>query len=90
MNPQQPIKYNQPTAAPTPKVASAGVGGVVATILIFLAREFTHIELTPEVAAAIATLIAFGSAYWKRDQKPPAAVEIITEDKPEETTFFRG
>lgn len=47
-----------------PKVAAAGIGGAVATILIW-GGEMAGLEVTPEVAAALATVIAFAAGYLK-------------------------
>lgn len=47
-----------------PKVAAAGIGGAVTTVLIWGATA-AGIEIPAEVAAAIATIIAFGAGYLK-------------------------
>lgn len=57
--------YNQPTAAPTSKVAAAGIGGSIAIVLIWLAGQF-GVELTAEVASALTALIAFAAGYFKK------------------------
>lgn len=46
------------------KVAAAGIGGAVATVLVWVA-EMAGLEVTPEVAAAFATIVAFGAGYLK-------------------------
>lgn len=93
MNPQEPVKYEQPSAMPVPKVQAAGIAGTVLTIVIALANVF-GIVIPPEVSGAALTLVAglttivtFLAAYWKRDAKPPAAVEEIVK---EETNYFKG
>lgn len=79
----QKIAYNQPSLSPTPKVASAGVGGAVSAILLFIATSvWPDVHISAEVGAAIATLISFLSAYMTRDRKPVEAVEEILESKP--------
>ena len=50
-------------ATPEPKVLAAGVSGAVATVLIW-AATLAGLDLTPEVAAAIATLVAFVAGYF--------------------------
>ena len=50
--------------APRPKVAAAGIGGAVTTIVIWLLNDMAGIEVTPEVAAALATIIAFVAGYF--------------------------
>jgi hypothetical protein len=37
--------------------AGGGVGGAVATIVIWILSEFFHIKLPPEVASAVTTII---------------------------------
>ena len=73
------IKYNQPTPTPTPKVQAAGVGGAVTSILIWGLKAFFNVELPAEVGAALATIVAFVSAYLTRDRKPIEAVDIIQQ-----------
>jgi len=53
-------------SAVRPKVAAAGIAGALATVVIYVASQF-GLVLPPEVAAAIATLIAFGAGYLKSD-----------------------
>lgn len=47
-----------------PKVTAATVGGAVATIIIWVGAQF-HVEVTPEVGAALATVFAFAAGYLK-------------------------
>lgn len=82
----QEIPYNQPTSEPTPKVVSAGIGGAITSILLWVAQQFFAIDPPAEVGAAIATIIAFISAYMTRDRKPPEAVEAITQEQ----TLYKG
>jgi hypothetical protein len=46
--------------APTKKVAAAGIGGAVVTIAVALG-----LSLSPEVAAAVATIVSFALGYLK-------------------------
>lgn len=48
----------------SPKVQSAGIGGAVATVLIFAAQQL-GLEIPGEVGAAIATIVAFAAGYLK-------------------------
>ncbi len=83
------IEYDQPTASPTPKVASAVIAGAVLTVLIGLANAFgimiptevTGAALT--VIAGLTTIVTFLAAYLKRDKKPPQAVQAITRNSVE-------
>jgi hypothetical protein len=58
----------QPDATPTAKVATGGLAGSAATILIFIAKEY-GIELDAGTGAALATL-AFGIAAWYKKSRP--------------------
>lgn len=53
--------------APKPKVAAAGAGGFAATILIS-AAALAGVDLPPEVAAGMVTVVSFGAGYLKRDK----------------------
>jgi hypothetical protein len=50
--------------APRPKVAAAGIGGAATTILIWILNDLAGVQVTPEVAAALATIIAFAAGYF--------------------------
>lgn len=60
--------YDQPTAAPTAKIAASGIGGSVSVVLIWLAG-MAGIEVPPEVAGAVATIISFFSGYLVREKR---------------------
>jgi hypothetical protein len=49
---------------PVPKVAAAGIGGAVATIVVYIASQ-VGVEIPGDVGAAIATVVAFAAAYLK-------------------------
>lgn len=49
---------------PVAKVTAAGIGGAVATLIIFGAGQF-GMEIPGEVGAAIATVVAFIAGYMK-------------------------
>lgn len=51
---------------PAPKVAAAGTAGAFATVLVYVAAQF-GLDVPGDVGAAVATLIAFAAAYFKRD-----------------------
>lgn len=48
--------------APVVKVAAAGAGGAVATIVIAIIQAAGG-DVSPDLAAAIATVVAFGAGY---------------------------
>lgn len=50
-----------------PKVGAAGVGGAVSVLIVAGLAAF-GIELNAEVAAALATVIAFAAGYLKRSE----------------------
>jgi len=52
------------SVAPRPKVAAAGIAGAAATILIWILHDLAGVDVTPEVAAAIATILAFLAGYF--------------------------
>lgn len=64
--PQVPATPTQPSAVPTRKVAAGGVGGAIATILVWVLRLF-GVEAPGEVAAAFATAFGFIVAYFTRE-----------------------
>jgi len=59
----------QRTNRPVPKVLSAGVAGAIVTIIIAVLAIF-DIDISPEVGAAAATLIAFAAGFIT----PPAGL----------------
>ena len=59
-------KVKMKTGAPTRKVYLGALGGVVATILVFILNTYvlsTNRLLTPEISAAIATVVYFVVAF---------------------------
>ena len=56
---------------PAPKVAAAGAGGVFASLLVIIANSI-GLDLPPEVAAGVVTVVSFAAGYLKRDKKVPA------------------
>lgn len=53
------------SAAPTPKVVAVGVTGAASVLLLWLLSQF-GVTMPPEVAAAVAVLLAAGAGYIKR------------------------
>ena len=60
---------NQPTAAPTSKVQAAGAAGAASILIVFTAGEL-GLDIPPEAAAAIATLLSFAAGYLKQEEGP--------------------
>jgi putative flippase GtrA len=52
------------SAAPRPKVAAAGIAGAITTIVIWILNSLLGVEVPPEVAAAITTVLAFLAGYF--------------------------
>jgi hypothetical protein len=50
---------------PVPKVLAAGLGGAVATLLVWLLAEFAGRDMPPEAGAALAAVLAFAFGYLK-------------------------
>lgn len=47
-----------------PKVAAGGAAGAAVTVIVFVAGQL-GLEVPPEVAAALVTLISTGAGYFK-------------------------
>lgn len=47
---------------PEPKVAAGGAAGAVTVLVVFIAGQL-GLEVPPEAAAALTTLLAFGAGY---------------------------
>jgi enamine deaminase RidA (YjgF/YER057c/UK114 family) len=60
---------DQQGMAPTSKVTAAGAGGAAGIVIVFIAGQF-GVDVSPEVAAAITTLIALVAGYFKRESVP--------------------
>lgn len=90
MNKDKVVSYDQPTSAPTPKVASVGVSGAIVTVVVLIA-SMLGVELPKDVQDNIAGLVAgvvaltslvnFVVAYYKRDAKPLSAVKAIQGER---------
>jgi hypothetical protein len=78
----------QPTALPTRKVASGGVAGTMATLLVWLYDTcgLPGTPVPPEAAAALATLAAFAVSY----AAPPAPIETVLLEEEEATLRHFG
>lgn len=48
------------------KVRAAGVGGAVATVIVWTAAQF-GVDMPPEVASAWATLLALGAGWFAKE-----------------------
>lgn len=50
---------------PQPKVAAAGIAGAITVLVVFGLKQFAHIEVPAEVAAALTAVISFAAGYIK-------------------------
>lgn len=55
-----------PSKRPTAKVAAAGTAGAASVLIVYVASLF-GLAVPGDVGAALATLIAFSAAYFKRE-----------------------
>jgi putative flippase GtrA len=58
---------NQPTAAPTAKVAAAGIGGSISIVLIWVLNR-VGIDMPVEVASAITAIVSFLAGYFVKER----------------------
>lgn len=64
-NPAADATPPAPDLTPVAKVQAAGASGALAVVLVFVAGQL-GLDVTAEVAAAVATLLAFVGGYLKR------------------------
>lgn len=60
------IESPDTSLVPIPKVGAAAAGGAFGVVLVAIARAAGWDWVTPEVAAGVATLLAFAAGYLKR------------------------
>lgn len=58
----------QPTAAPTRKVAASGIAGAVSIVLVFVLQMVLGIEIPAEVASSTTLILAFASGYIVKEE----------------------
>lgn len=61
-----PQNRTSPSAAPVPKVAAAGIGGLAAFLIVVIAKQVGADWINEEVAAAVVGVVAFLAGYLKR------------------------
>jgi hypothetical protein len=66
----QPI--NQPSLAPSAKVASGGLAGAFIVLVVWILGAF-HVTVPPEVASALTVLFSSATSYLVRERVPVAA-----------------
>lgn len=53
--------------APKPKVKAAGAAGAASVLIVFVAGQF-GLDIPPEAAAGITTLLAFAGGYLRKEK----------------------
>ena len=66
------------TAVPEKKVTAAALAGAVATILVWI-LHLTGVDIPPEVAAAITTILAAAAGYLAPHTHRPDLAQPATE-----------
>lgn len=59
---------NQPTPAPTRKVAATGIAGAITIVLVYIVQSLFNVEIPAEVSSAITLLISFASGYLVKEE----------------------
>jgi hypothetical protein len=54
---------DQPTAAPTDKVAAGAIGGAITVIAVWAVKAFTDVDVPAEVSAAVTAIVSTVLAY---------------------------
>jgi putative flippase GtrA len=67
---RQPI--NQPSIAPTTKVAAGGIAGALTVVVVWI-LGLLHVPVPPEVASALTVIISFITSYFVRERVPVVA-----------------
>lgn len=49
------------------KVRAAGLAGIIVTVIVWVLGNFWGIEVPPEVAAALVTVITFITGFFKKE-----------------------
>jgi putative flippase GtrA len=74
---RQPI--NQPSIAPTTKVAAGGVAGALAVLVVWI-LGLLHVTVPPEVASALTVVTSFITSYLVKQRIPAAGINPSTND----------
>ena len=68
------VKARTASIAPTAKVASSGAAGAFVLIFVWVLDDYFGVQLPPEVAAALTTLLSFAAGYWTKPK--PGEVDL--------------
>lgn len=58
---------DQPTAAPTNKMAAVGISGAITVLVLALVEAFTNVQVSSEVASSLTLVIAFAMGYLVKE-----------------------
>lgn len=54
---------------PTAKVTAATLAGAITTVFVWGLKQYAHVDLPGEVAAALTTIIAFAAGWMTSESK---------------------
>jgi len=63
----------QSSPAPTTKTLAAGIAGAVTMIVVWAVKTWGKVDIPPEIAVAISTVISFAASYLT----PPRESDIL-------------
>lgn len=69
---------NAPTKAPVRKIASVGIAGALATLLVWALSTFVHLDISANVATALVAVVLFAVGYMV----PAAASDVVPSAPP--------
>lgn len=76
---------SEKSAKPIRKINAVAISGFTITVVTWLVTEYANIELTPDVAAAITTLVTFGIGYLVPDSRVDNNHAKVRNDHSQET-----
>jgi putative flippase GtrA len=59
------------TKIPTRKVAAGGIAGAITTVIISICKDAIGYEMSPDLAAAVTTLVSFAVSYFVPNPPEP-------------------
>ena len=70
----QYVRAKSASAAPTAKVTSSGAAGAFVLIVVWALDDYADVQIPPEVAAALTTLLSFAAGYLTKPK--PGEVKL--------------
>lgn len=74
------VSYDQPSAAPTQKVAVGAIAGSITVVLVYLVKTVLNVEVPPEVASAVTVILSFLSSYFTKERVSASTVKAIAKE----------